>query len=176
MSALALVGSSSSALASRPRAAPAAAAAAASAAADDRAAAPAIASREAPAEAASSAAPRAAPRARAAWRRYSEFAALDLAVRAAFEGHHLRGHLPALPPRRSRLAIAHADEAFVEARRAALDRWLRALAQVPHVASAPPFLDFVGCTPDDARAALGEAMSAAAPAVTGTGAPVDDLG
>ena len=33
------------------------------------------------------AAPRAAPRARAAWRRYSEFAALDLAVRAAFEGH-----------------------------------------------------------------------------------------
>ena len=102
--------------------------------------------------------------------------ACDGADHGADGGAHVEGGASSRRARRSRLAIAHADEAFVEARRAALDRWLRALAQVPHVASAPPFLDFVGCTPDDARAALGEAMSAAAPAVTGTGAPVDDLG
>ena len=77
-------------------------------------------------------------------RRFKEFAELEEAVNASLAGHHMQSSLPRLPTKQLKLLTDHRDAAFIESRRRELATFARRLVAVPHAASAPSMLPFVG--------------------------------
>ena len=77
-------------------------------------------------------------------RRFSDFFAVNEALRAAYQGSHLLGSFPSLPPRSVKLFEDHLSKAFVEKRRWLLQDWLHKVQAVPRVRTNEVFLTFLG--------------------------------
>lgn len=96
----------------------------------------------------------------ALWKRFSDFVALDDQVRSSFSGNHLAANIPALPPKYPKFLYDHGSDEFVEARREALETYIRKLVLVPKVLENPDMQRFL--TPRKKAGAKAAAAAAAA--------------
>lgn len=77
-------------------------------------------------------------------RRFRDFFGVNEQVRSSFKGSHLLKSLPRPPARRVTLFADHFSDAFIEERRAGLEKFLRDLQAVPRASTNADLLSFLG--------------------------------